>query len=85
LTEVRLMESSMIEGRVRAAILRALHLQSSPTMPLHMGSTPGWDSLGHMTVIMELEREFGVRVPVSRIADLRDVTTIAGAIASGLK
>jgi acyl carrier protein len=79
------MDEKALESRVRSAILRALRMQSSPTIPLHMGGTPGWDSLGHMTVIMELEREFGIRVPVARIADLRDVPSITSVIASGLK
>jgi acyl carrier protein len=79
------MDDKGIESRVRAAILRALRLQSSPTVPLHMGGTPGWDSLGHMTVILELEREFGMRVPVARIADMKDVPSITNAIISGSK
>ncbi len=79
------MNSEATEVRVRAAILRALHLQGSPTVPLRMGGTPGWDSLGHMTVILELEREFGVRVPVARIAEMTDVAAIARAFATGLK
>ena len=54
-------------------------------MPLQMGETPGWDSLGHMTVILELEREFGVRVPVTRIAELTDVESIARFVLPGVK
>ena len=79
------MNSEATEARVRAAILRALHLQGSPTIPLRMGGTPGWDSLGHMTVILELEREFGLRVPVTRIAEMTDVPAIARAFATGLR
>ncbi len=79
------MEAESIRTRVRAAILRALHLQGSPSVPLQMGATPGWDSLGHMTVVLELEREFGVRVPVTRIAELTDVETIAGVVSGGMK
>ena len=71
------MDSQSTKSRVRAAILRALHLQGSPGVPLQMGMTPGWDSLGHMTVVLELEREFGLRVPVTRIAELTDVDAIA--------
>ena len=36
----------------------------------------GWDSLGHMTVVLEVEREVGVRVPVTRIAELTDIDSI---------
>jgi acyl carrier protein len=50
-----------------------------------MGSTPGWDSLGHMTVVLELEREFGIRIPVTRISELVDAEAIVRAVASGMK
>ena len=79
------MDSEMVRGRVGSAILRALHLQGSPTVRLQMGETPGWDSLGHMTVILELEREFGVRVPVTRIAELTDVASIARVVLPDVK
>ena len=79
------MEEESNRARVRAAILRALHLHGSPTVSLQMGGTPGWDSLGHMTVVLELEREFGVRVPVTRIAELTDVESIAHVISSCVK
>ena len=80
------MDGQSTQDRVRAAIVRALGLTSpAPNFPLRMGSTPGWDSLGHMTVVMELEREFGVRVPVTRISDLVDVDAIVRAIAAGMK
>jgi acyl carrier protein len=71
------MDPESTKSRVRSAILRALHLEGSPGVPLQMGMTPGWDSLGHMTVVIELEREFGLRVPVTRIAELIDVDSIA--------
>ena len=74
-----------LEGRVKSAIMRALHLQSSPAGSLRMGATPGWDSLGHMTVIMELERDFGIRVPVSKISELTDVASITRAFSAGMK
>jgi len=28
------------------------------------GDLPGWDSLGHVSLMTELQREFGVHVPV---------------------
>jgi acyl carrier protein len=38
-----------------------------------------------MTVVMELEREFGMRVPVTRIAELTDVDAIARVVSSRAK
>jgi acyl carrier protein len=42
-----------------------------------MGSTPGWDSMGHMSVVMEIEKEFNVRFPPYRLPELVDVPSIA--------
>jgi acyl carrier protein len=80
-----MMQTESLQDRVRAAVLRALHLQGSPNVPLQMGMTPGWDSLGHMTVILEVEREFGMRVPVTRIAELTDVESILRVVSSRAK
>jgi acyl carrier protein len=69
---------SPLEQRIRAAVIRALNLGlTDPSLPLAMGSTPGWDSMGHMTVVMELEREFGTSFPVYRLPELVDVPSIA--------
>jgi acyl carrier protein len=71
-----------LEQRIRAAIVRALNLGlADPPVPLALGSTPGWDSMGHMTVVMELEREFGTLFPVYRLPELIDVASIAKALA----
>ncbi len=37
---------------------------------------PGWDSLGHMTLVANLERQFSVRFPVYAIAGLSSVEAI---------
>jgi acyl carrier protein len=66
------------EQRIREAICRALGIRNSdPSMPLRMGSTPGWDSMGHMSVVMEIEKEFDVRFPPYRLPELVDVPSIA--------
>jgi acyl carrier protein len=66
------------EQRIQEAIVRALRISGPhPTTPLRMGSTPGWDSMGHMTVVMELEKEFNVRFPPYRLPELIDIPSIA--------
>ncbi len=45
--------------------------------PLAMGATPGWDSIGHMNVVIEVEAEFGVSFPAYRLPELADVPAIA--------
>ena len=34
-------------------------------------SIPGWDSVNHLRLVMEAEREFGIRYPLERIPSLR--------------
>jgi acyl carrier protein len=43
-----------------------------------MGSVRGWDSLRHVRLMLELEKEFGVRIPVS---DFGKLSSVAGIIA----
>lgn len=66
------------EQRIREAVARALGMPAQdPSTPLRMGSTPGWDSMGHMMVVMELEKEFGTRFPPYVLPELVDVSSIA--------
>jgi acyl carrier protein len=65
------------EQRIEAAIARALRISApDPSTPLRMGSTPGWDSMGHMLVVMELEKEFDTRFPPYVLPQLLDVQSI---------
>ena len=41
-----------------------------------MGSLPGWDSLGHMRLIVELEEEFGVSFPTYLLPEILDLNSI---------
>jgi acyl carrier protein len=66
------------EQRIQEAISRALGIKTpDSSTPLRMGSIPGWDSMGHMSVVMEIEREFNVRFPPYRLPELVDVPSIA--------
>ena len=74
-------QSQGIEQRVQSAIVRALRLRSQEsTVPLRMGSTPGWDSMGHMLVVIEVEKEFQASFPPYRLPELLDVASIVKAI-----
>ena len=63
------------EKRIEQAIVRALKVPNA-TSPLRMGSTPGWDSMGHMLVVVELEKGFGTRFPPFVLPQLVDVPSI---------
>lgn len=70
-----------IEQRIQDAIVRALEIRTvDPSTPLRMGSTPGWDSMGHMAVVMELEKDFQVSFPPYRLPELVDIPSIAKAV-----
>ena len=72
-----------IEERIRDTVVRALGIPApDPAIPLRMGSTPGWDSMGHMQVVIEIEKEFKVRFPPYKLPDLVDVTSIANTLQS---
>ena len=74
-------QEKQLEERVHNVIVKALGIKAvDGAIPFGMGSTPGWDSMGHMTVVMEIEREFRTSFPSYRLPDLIDVTSILDAI-----
>ncbi|HVL67968.1 MAG TPA: acyl carrier protein [Vicinamibacterales bacterium] len=72
--------TSEAETRIRHAIQRALRLPEGDGGHLELGATPGWDSTGHMAIVLEVEMEFGVQFPAFRLPELVDVPAIARAI-----
>lgn len=70
-----------IEVRVRRVITETFRLSPADSQgELGMGNPLSWDSLGHMELVMQLEKEFGVRFPNFLIADLVSVPAIVHAI-----
>ncbi|HEY2163852.1 MAG TPA: acyl carrier protein [Gemmatimonadaceae bacterium] len=49
----------------------------SPTLVVTRGSSglnvPGWDSLAHITLVSETEREFGIRFALGELETLKNV------------
>jgi acyl carrier protein len=41
-----------------------------------MGAVRGWDSLRHVRLMLELEKEFGVRIPTDQFGSLTSVEAI---------
>lgn len=57
--------------RFRECIIRALNLRSGEYRPdLKIGDVEQWDSVAHLDLMSEIEREFGVRF------DLDEITTL---------
>ena len=71
-------QDKAIERRIEETVVRALGISpSGAKAPLRMGSTPGWDSMGHMMVVMEIEKEFNTRFPPYLLPSLVDIPSIA--------
>jgi len=43
-------------------------------------SMPGWDSLRHLELMLELEMSFGVRIPADQVSELTSVGAIEDAL-----
>lgn len=41
-----------------------------------MSNVPGWDSLSHMNLILEVEREYGIQLSGDDIAEMQSVPKI---------
>jgi acyl carrier protein len=41
-----------------------------------MGQVPGWDSIGHLSILAELSHHFGKEVPFDMITELTDVKAL---------
>lgn len=54
----------------------------SITRETSAGDIDGWDSLTHVTLILQVEREFGVRFSSSEVASLRSVGDLEALVAA---
>jgi len=62
---------SIDPARFRESVIRSLKLRADEYRPdLKIGDVEKWDSVAHLDLISELEREFGVRF------DLEDMATL---------
>jgi acyl carrier protein len=70
-----------VVDRARMAVARALEmpLEQVPSDAVQ-GSLVKWDSLGHLSVVMELENEFGVSFSTDEAIGLRSVVDIIKAV-----
>jgi len=73
--------SSVLDNKVRDVVAATFSLASADVSgDIQMGAIPGWDSMGHMQLILAIEDEFGVSFPNYAIADLVTVPAIVRAI-----
>jgi acyl carrier protein len=72
--------TSDIQQRVENALSRIFEIPPGEVSGLGMGLHPRWDSMGHMELIMQIEKEFGLRFPTYEIAELVNPTAIVNAV-----
>jgi acyl carrier protein len=67
----------MISPRLKRAILDELGLNDFAFEETTRASdVPGWDSLRHVSVILAVEREFGVRLGMAEVLGLKTVADL---------
>ena len=69
--------NSNLDQKVRALIVRTFELSDDDALSeLRFGSVPGWDSIGHVRLVVELEEEFGMNIPTYLLPEILDVDSI---------
>lgn len=70
-----------MEDRIREIIAKNLNLSvediEASGIQLEFNKTNGWDSLSHLTIMMELEDEFDVEISIDDMETLINVTKIS--------
>lgn len=70
-----------VDRRVRETIRELFRLSPGEVEgDLRLGSPPQWDSLGHMELVVALEREFGLTFPVPAVSQMTTVEAITRAV-----
>jgi len=63
--------------RIQTVLAAVLNVDASEiTAETQFGDLPQWDSMGHMEVLVALEKEFGVEVTADTITNLISVPAI---------
>ena len=69
------------EQRIIRSVASALLLaESEINADTSFGSIPQWDSMGHMSVVLAIEQEFGLTFESYHIAELTSVSSIVSAL-----
>jgi acyl carrier protein len=71
----------MLDPRLAAAIAENFGVNVTEITPeSSAGDLPGWDSVGHITLILSIEEEFGIRFPADEILNLTSAARIQEAL-----
>ena len=72
--------SRALDGRLAGILCKAFNVESLPENPSPSNLT-AWDSLGHLALMNELERVFGVRFTVEEWSQMVSARAIAEILA----
>jgi len=70
------MDRKEITDKTLAVFKKIFGTQANITENSSAGEIDKWDSLNHILLIQELEREFGIKFDLFEIIDLKDVQGI---------
>ena len=66
--------TTVIEQNVLTCVAAALNVeQSDLSMQTKIGEHPAWDSMGHITIYFELQKQFSIELPIEEAAEVRSV------------
>lgn len=69
--------------KFRHCVIRALNLHAEEYRPdLRIGDVDQWDSVAHLDLISEVEREFGVRFDLDEITTLTSLPELVSRLES---
>lgn len=72
---------SELSESIQQALAQALNVDPGEIGPeTQFGDLPQWDSMGHMEVMVELEKNFGVEISAETITELVSVPLICAHI-----
>ena len=77
-------EDPKIANRVRTVLSRTFEIPPAECRTgFRMGGHPKWDSMGHMDLVANLEKEFKVRIPqhlISKVVEFDAIVNTMGSL-----
>lgn len=72
-----------MQDNIATAFRKAMRLEKSFAIAdaMSFDDIPGWDSVGHMNLVMELESHFGISLDMDEIIGLDSVGAVRAIIA----
>ena len=75
------MNREQIHRRLRPIFQQVLDREVNLTDDMTQGNVEGWDSVAHLTLVLTVETEFGVKFTVSEVAETKSVGDLTSFIA----